>query len=154
MRRLKSRALYFSAGQELIPFPSAILGHSMANPDNHAINRARSAQFLCGESSFSPKFEPCSHLSSAAMDISMQVKNVILGHSMVKLDSPAISLARSARFLFGESSCTLHVIHHILTRFSGDGHVDAGEECDLGALNGQPGQPCDKSCKKCAVPVW
>lgn len=44
-------------------------------------------------------------------------------------------------------------IAHIITRGAtpvgcGDGVVDevAREECDLGALNGQPGELCDKSC--------
>jgi hypothetical protein len=33
--------------------------------------------------------------------------------------------------------------------YCGDNSVDTnlGEECDLGSNNGQPGQPCDGSCK-------
>jgi hypothetical protein len=38
--------------------------------------------------------------------------------------------------------------------FCGDGNADGdlGEECDLGELNGQPQQGCDKDCRHVALP--
>src|SRR6266536_3132915 len=34
-----------------------------------------------------------------------------------------------------------------IVHFCGDGHVDAGEECDLGKANGTPGSACTKDCR-------
>lgn len=45
----------------------------------------------------------------------------------------------------GANGCTAGCMNQ---HFCGDGIVDTnlGEQCDLGANNGQPGQPCDSSC--------
>jgi cysteine-rich repeat protein len=45
---------------------------------------------------------------------------------------------------YGQGGCTLGcTVPHLC----GDTIVDPGEECDLGANNGGPNQPCDKNCK-------
>ncbi len=47
---------------------------------------------------------------------------------------------------YGQNGCTLGCT---IPHYCGDKIVDSslGEECDLGDLNGQSGQPCDKNCK-------
>ncbi|MDD5110264.1 MAG: VWA domain-containing protein [Patescibacteria group bacterium] len=53
----------------------------------------------------------------------------------------------------GEYGCDLTVN---ITGFCGDGNVDPGEDCDLGAQNGQPGSVCDAECKTvqhCTTPT-